>query len=433
MHTGKNEKPLILLVDDVPANLHVLAVSLRSRYRIKTATNGPMALELAGREDKPQLILLDVMMPEMSGIEVMRQLRANPATSDIPVVFVTADLSEQNQLEGLELGADDYLTKPIVTSVLLARVHNIIERKRIEAQLRLAAHVFEHSGEGIMITDRDNHVVEVNPAFTRMTGYTLSEVLDQNPRFLASGRTDPETYRKIWQSIQTDGLWQGEIWNRNKDGGILPVMMTISVVRGTDGRIDYYIASYADLSQQKAAEEHIRFVAHHDALTGLPNRLHLQAILPQSILAARREKTELAVMFIDLDRFKQINDTLGHGVGDALLIEVAKRLLASVRESDLVARLGGDEFVVVLRFGTGQTREFASQVADKILSGISPPYQIGNHGLNTTPSIGIALFPKDGADMDTLMKCADIAMYQAKEGGRGQYRFYAGSDGQRTG
>ena len=419
------EQPLILLVDDVPANLHVLATSLRNQYRIKTAINGQMALDLASREDKPQLILLDVMMPDMSGIEVLRRLREQVETRDIPVIFVTADMSEQNQLDGLELGADDYLTKPVVTTILLARVRNLIERKQTEANLRLAAHVFEHSGEGILITDQENRIVDVNPAFTRMTGYSLEEVRGKNPDLLASGRTSPEVFQQMWKAVLGNGMWQGEVWNRNKDGGVVPLMMTVSVVRRDDGVISYYIGSYVDLSQQKATEEHIRFVAHHDALTGLPNRLHLQAALPQSILAARREKTELSVMFIDLDRFKQINDTLGHSIGDALLIEVAQRLTAVVRESDFVARLGGDEFIVVLRFSPGQAEQYSRQVADKILTSISPPYRISGHSLDTTPSIGIALFPQDGEDMDSLMKCADITMYEAKEAGRGRYCFYS--------
>jgi len=417
------EKPLILLVDDMPANLHVLVAALRDDHRIKTATSGAAALDLVARDDRPQLILLDVMMPDMSGIEVLRRLRGNAETRDIPVIFISADTSEQSQLEGLDLGADDYLTKPVVTTVLRARVRNILQRKRAEAQLRLAAHVFEYSGEAIMITDRDNCIVEVNPAFSHMTGYTPEEIRGQNPGILSSGRATPEDYRAMWNAIRERSFWQGEMWDRRKDGLIYPKLLTISVVRNARGEIDFYIASFADLSVQKATEQRILHVAHHDALTGLPNRLHLQISLEQVIAAAKRENEEVAVMFIDLDRFKIINDTLGHNFGDGLLVEVAQRLRACVRESDLLARLGGDEFVVALA-GDDAVNAVA-QVAEKILGCLSQPYQIEGHVLHSTTSIGISLYPHDGDSIESLMKNADTAMYHAKAMGRNNFQFFS--------
>jgi diguanylate cyclase (GGDEF)-like protein/PAS domain S-box-containing protein len=421
--TTPQEKPLILLVDDMPDNLHVLAAVLRDDHRIKTATSGAAALELVAREDRPQLILLDVMMPGMSGIEVLRRLRENPETRDIPVIFVSADTSEQSQLEGLDLGADDYITKPVVTTVLRARVRNILQRKHAEAQLRLAAHVFEHSGEAIFITDRDNRIIEVNPAFTRMTGYSAEEICGQSPSVLSSGRATPEEYRAMWSAIQKQGFWQGEMWDRRKDGEIYPKLLTISVVRNGQGDIDFHIASFADLSEQKATEEKIRHVAHHDALTGLPNRLHLQIGLEQVIAAAKRENQEVALMFIDLDRFKIINDTLGHNFGDGLLVEVAHRLRACVRESDLLARLGGDEFVVAL--AGDDVVNAAIQVAEKIISSLSHPYQIEGRILHSTASIGISLYPHDGGSIESLMKTADTAMYHAKATGRNNFQFFS--------
>lgn len=417
------EKPLLLLVDDMPANLHVLAAALRDDHRIKTATNGAAALDLVAREDRPQLILLDVMMPGMSGIEVLRQLRENPETRDIPVIFVSADTSEQSQLEGLDLGADDYLTKPVVTTVLRARVRNILQRKRAEAQLRLAAHVFEHSGEAIMVTDRSNCIIEVNPAFSRMTGYMSEEVRGQNPRILSSGRATPEEYRSMWSAILERGFWQGEMWDRRKDGEIYPKLLTISVVRNVRGEIDFHIASFADISEQKATEEKIRRVAHHDALTGLPNRLYLQIGLEQTLASAKRENEEVAVMFIDLDRFKIINDTLGHNVGDGLLVEVAQRLKKCVRESDLVARLGGDEFVVAL--AGDDVINTTAHVAENILGSLALPYRIEGHVLHSSTSIGISLYPHDGDSIESLMKTADTAMYHAKAMGRNNFQFFS--------
>ncbi|GAO36932.1 diguanylate cyclase [Sulfuricella sp. T08] len=421
--TTTQEKPLILLVDDMPANLHVLAAALRDDHRIKTATSGAAALDLAEGEDRPQLILLDVVMQDMSGLDVLRRLRENPETRDIPVIIVSADTSEQSQLEGLDLGADDYITKPVVATVLLVRVRNLLQRKRTEARLRLAAHVFEYGGEAILITDGDNCIVEVNPAFTRMTGYTPEEICGQNPKILSAGRATPEEYQAMWHAICEQGFWQGEMWDRRKNGEIYPKLLTISVVRNAQGDIDFHIGSFTDLSEQKATEEKIRHVAHHDALTGLPNRLHLQISLGQVIAAAKRENEEVAVMFIDLDRFKIINDTLGHNIGDGLLVEVAQRLRGHVRESDLLARLGGDEFVVALE-GDDVVNAVA-QVAEKILGSLSQPYQIDGHVLHSTTSIGISLYPHDGDSIESLMKNADTAMYHAKSMGRNNFQFFS--------
>jgi PAS domain S-box-containing protein len=321
---------------------------MKDLYRIKIATSGKQALEILEKFEKPDLILLDVMMPEMNGIEMFQALRKNPNTEHIPVIFVSADVSEQTQLNSLSLGADDYLTKPVVVSILLARVKNILERKRYQAQLRLASHVYDHSGEAIMVTDSENKIISVNPAFTRMTGYELSEVYGQNPRILSSGRMTKEEYKIMWQAIQETSFWQGEMWDRHKNGKVYPKLLIISVVRNSQDKIDYYIGSFTDITEQKVVEERIKHIAHHDPLTQLPNRLYLQVTLQQFLMMAKRNQDEVALMFIDLDRFKLINDTLGHHIGDELLIKVASRLKATVRECDVVSRIGGDEFVIAL-------------------------------------------------------------------------------------
>ena len=422
MNMQQSDMPLLLLVDDMPSNLHLLVAALKDDYRIKTAVNGQNALELAARDDRPELILLDMMMPGMNGIEVLRKLRENHNTSAIPVIFVTADSSEQSQLNGLELGADDYLTKPVVTAVLKARVRNLLQRKKIERELRLASHVFNYSGEAILITDCLNRIIEVNAAFTRQTGYPLEEVKGKDPKILSSGRTTPEEYQAMWQSLNDQGFWQGELWDRRKDGSVYPKLLTISTVRNHKGPVDFYIGSFTDISRQKTVEAEIRHIANHDYLTGLPNRMYVQVVLEQTMTLARREHTELAVMFIDLDRFKSINDTFGHAVGDGLLIQVAARLKQSVRESDLVARLGGDEFVVVMTSHLNTNGEIT--VAQKILENLSLPYQVGELTLHSTPSIGISRYPFDALSAEELMKHADMAMYQVKQSGRGQYRFF---------
>jgi diguanylate cyclase (GGDEF)-like protein/PAS domain S-box-containing protein len=420
------EKPsgsLILLVDDEPFLLKVLTSILQTSYRIKTASNGSTALDVASdMEDRPDLILLDVKMPGMDGIEVVRRLRAQPHTCDIPVIFVSGDSSEKSQLSGLNLGADDYLLKPVVANVLLAKVRNVLDRRQREQHLRLAAHVFQHSGEAIILTDRNHRITQVNPAFTRLTGYTLDEVKGKNPRILSKGDTPPEVYQSMWRDINERNFWQGELWDRSKDGRDFPVFLTVSAVRDAHGEIDYCIGSSVDISERKAFDDYINHMAQHDTLTGLLNRFGVKNRLDQALLMARREKKMAAVMLIDMDRFKTINDTLGHAAGDALLMEVGRRLRSSVRESDLVARLGGDEFLLVLTDVADPTA--SARMAENIIQTLGQHHAFNNMELYSTPSIGIAIFPNDGEQAETLIKNADTAMYHAKDRGRNGFQFF---------
>ncbi|MCF8150900.1 MAG: EAL domain-containing protein [Burkholderiaceae bacterium] len=298
---------------------------------------------------------------------------------------------------------------------------DISERQVAEQQLRLLASVFEHSGEAIVITDRDNRILEVNQTFSQLTGYNAEEIRGQNPRMLSAGRTTAGEYRAMWQAINDESFWQGEVWDKRKDGSFFPKWLSISAVRNKSGEIDYHIGSFTDITERKTAQERINQLALHDTLTGLPNRYNLQGRLDQALAAARRDTRQLALMFIDLDRFKDINDTLGHHVGDGLLQEVASRLTDSVRDSDVVARLGGDEFVVVL---TDIDAVGADSVAEKILRSLGVPYRIDGHELHTTPSIGIAVFPDDGHNAETLTRNADAAMYHAKSAGRNNVQFF---------
>jgi PAS domain S-box-containing protein len=244
-------------------------------------------------------------------------------------------------------------------------VQDITERKLAEETLRLYANVFEHSGEAILITDSDNRILAVNPAFTRLTGYCIDEIRGENPNILASGQTPVETYCAMWTTLEEADYWQGEVVDRRKDGSHYPKWLSISVVRDVEGNISHYTASFTDITERKLAEAHISQLAYHDTLTGLLNRFSLNSQLEQALAMARRERHPMAVMFLDMDRFKTINDTLGHAIGDTLLIEVAQRLRDSVRDSDIGARLGGDEFVVVLTEVEDATA--AARLADKIL------------------------------------------------------------------
>jgi diguanylate cyclase (GGDEF)-like protein/PAS domain S-box-containing protein len=300
-------------------------------------------------------------------------------------------------------------------------VRDITRRKQNEAKLRLSANVFEQSNEGITITDVNRNIVLVNPAFTAITGYSEAEAIGQNPRMLSSGRQDKEFYRSMWESIDTLGYWQGEVWNRTKDGTVYPEWLSISRVLDSNGVLTNYIGIFSDMTRHKAAEEHILRLGHFDPLTGLANRILLNDRVKHAISMAQRSSAQLAVLFFDLDHFKHVNDSLGHGVGDKLLIDVAARLKSSVREQDTVARLGGDEFVLVL---PDTNADGAAHVAEKLLETIPQSYWIDQYELAVTPSIGIAVFPGDGTDHDTLFKRADAAMYAAKKLGRNQFRFF---------
>lgn len=295
---------------------------------------------------------------------------------------------------------------------------------RMNERICLLNQVFEHSGEAVMITDAANCILDVNPAFSELTGYSKSDVLGRNPRLLSSGRTTHEEYEALWAALRKEGRWQGEIWDRRKDGAVYPKLLAISVVRDEAGAVRYHIANFKDISAEKATQAKLEYIAHHDMLTGLNNRFSLDDRLDHALAVARREAHHVALMFIDLDRFKVINETLGHPVGDELLIHVSRRLRQTMRESDLVVRLGGDEFVVML---TGVAyANTAAQVAEKLLKVLGEAYVIGEHTLYATPSIGLAMFPNDGHDRETLMKNAEAAMYHAKAEGRNGFQFFDG-------
>ncbi len=294
-------------------------------------------------------------------------------------------------------------------------------KKETESQLRLSAKVFEQSHEGIVITDANVNVVSVNPAFVEVTGYDIAEVLGKNPRVLASGRHPIEFYKTMWQMLLDTGYWQGEIWNRRKDGSIFPEWLSITRVLDNQGTLTNYIGVFSDITQRKLAEEKIHQMTHYDLLTALPNRSLLMDRVVQSIHRSERSGDVFALMFIDLDHFKNINDTLGHGFGDDLLVELANRLKEAVREQDTVSRPGGDEFILLLP-GTGATG--AAHVAEKLLHVIAKPYVLQGYELIITASIGIAVYPTDGNDLNSLSRCADIAMYRAKQAGRNTYQFF---------
>jgi diguanylate cyclase (GGDEF)-like protein/PAS domain S-box-containing protein len=313
--------------------------------------------------------------------------------------------------------------------MILASVTDISHRKQYENalqqnvdQLRLAATVINTTIEGVTITDPHANILSVNPAFTTITGYSAEEAIGQNPRVLKSDRHDADYYREMWATLTTSGHWRGEIWNRRKSGEAYPEWLTISAITDGQGATTHYVAVFHDITESKQNEAQIKYQAYHDALTGLPNRQLFNDRLSLALAHAKRHQLCVAVLFLDLDRFKNINDTLGHLLGDRLLQSVAERLCACVRNDDTVARLGGDEFTILL--ADISHPEQATLVAGKVVDAFKQPFQINGHELYSTPSLGISIYPMDGSETDVLMKNADTALYRAKAQGRNNYQLY---------
>lgn len=303
----------------------------------------------------------------------------------------------------------------------IGSVQDITERKESEATLLKLSQAVEQSPSSVIITDLEARIEYANVAYTTVTGYTLDEVMGKNPRILQSGKTPKATYVDMWAKLARGETWQGELINRRKDGSEYVESAQISPVRQADGKITHYLGIKENITEKKKTAARIESLAHFDQLTGLPNRVLLHDRSRYAMSMAQRNGEQLVVMFIDLDHFKDINDTLGHSIGDLLLMEVSRRIRSVLREEDTVARLGGDEFILIL---PGTDEDGAMHVATKLVEEIAMPCQIEGHELVTTPSIGIAIYPHDGEDFEVLSKNADAAMYQAKQSGRNGFRFY---------
>ena len=299
----------------------------------------------------------------------------------------------------------------------------VLEREDHARRLDTAAVAFEHMREAVMVTDERHRIIQVNRAFEYITGFTAQEAIGRNPRLLNSGRQGADFYRDFYLALQGNDEWRGEVWNRRKNGDIYPQWLSVKAVRNAAGELSSHVSVFADISDSKQSERKLWHLAHHDALSDLPNRLLLSARLEQAMRRARRNSAGLAVLFIDLDRFKNINDSLGHQAGDELLRIVSTRLQAVMLQRDTVARLGGDEFVVLLEdiSDPGDTR----RIAERIIQQLSQPVELCGKSLVVTASVGISLYPGDAQDPESLLQHADVAMYRAKALGRNHLAFYA--------
>lgn len=543
--------PLLLVVEDNPQMSQFICENLADVYRLATAYDGQQGLKLA-LQLKPDLILCDVMLPAMSGDQLVAAIRTHAELDRTPIVLLSARTDEQLRINLLRHGAQDYLTKPFSVDELRARVAGLVARKiaednlresnqllayrafllanvsdailatdknylitywnpsaevvygwradealgrhsgellqsesyngidreqafgilmqqgrfdgelrqtrkdgskiivqgaaialrnaagefdgyvaiardvtrlkQDEARLRQAAAVFDATSEAILVTDEQGCIVAVNRAFEQITGYHANDVFGQNPHLLQSGRQPPAFYEKLWQQLASTGQWQGELWNQRQNGEDFPVWENISAVRDSNGKVTHYVAVMSDISALKDAEQRLQHLAHHDTLTGLPNRRLFNISLEQALERSKRRQQKLGLLFLDLDRFKQINDTLGHAVGDLLLREVSERLRHNVRAEDIVARLAGDEFIVIVE-NIGQ-REDLVPLASKLLNALAAPMNLADHEVPSSCSIGISIYPDDADNMADLIKAADAAMYRAKQRGRHTCEFY---------
>ncbi|PWV65526.1 PAS domain S-box protein [Plasticicumulans acidivorans] len=341
---------------------------------------------------------------------------------------------ERVEIEETHFQADDGLQRTFLSIKLPLRRQSgeiyalcgistdITEHKRVEARLGLAASVFTHAQEGIMITDDDGVMLDVNATFTRITGYTRDEAVGRNANLLCSGRHGEDFYTAMWSALIAEGRWQGEIWNRRKNGDVYPQALNIAAVRDGGGDCRYYVALFADISEQKEHQRQLEHIAHFDILTGLPNRFLLADRLQQGIAHARRRNTCMALVYLDLDGFKAVNDSYGHEVGDRLLIAISQRLHETLRAADTLARLGGDEFVAVLNDLT--TPEEYVGILERLLQAAAGLVDIDGLRLQLSASCGVTLFPEDNGDADTLLRHADQAMYQAKLAGKNRYHLF---------
>ncbi len=427
----------ILIVDDTPTNIEILLGMLEEDYDLSFATSGRQALALAATQYPPDIILLDVMMPEMDGYAVCAALKTDPTTRDIPVIFITAKTDADSETRAFSAGGVDFIPKPVNRAVVRARVRlhldlkrhtqamarSLVEIKRANDQLQVLSKAIEQSPTSIVITDRDAIIQYVNPRFTEETGYTPAEAIGHNPRILQSGLTTPSQYEEMWDLLPRGETWAGELVNRRKSGEVYWEEARIAPVKDTAGNITHYVAIKLNITDRKQAQERLVYMATHDVLTQLPNRGLFFDRVNQALELAKRHGAKLALLFIDLDRFKPINDTWGHAVGDLLLRAVAQRLTARVRATDTVGRIGGDEFVILLHEVANE--EGAIKVAEALREALRQPFEVADRTLAISASIGIALYPDHGGDASELTRHADEAMYRAKEGGRDRLNLFA--------
>ncbi|QFY42937.1 EAL domain-containing protein [Candidatus Methylospira mobilis] len=412
------------------ANWELRESEKRFRFMLETS---PISVRITSTDGR-KILFANRRYEELINVSAGRAIGINPTTfyknpDDYESVLKILKARENIFNRLTELSVPGAGTKWVLASYLSIRYqgkseflgwfYDITEHKQAEEKLTLSDRVFNETHEGIIITDVQNRIIDVNPAFCTITGYTRDEAIGQTPHFLRSGKQPPEFYTALWGTLNETGHWQGELWNRKKNGDLYAERLTISALRDDHGIVLHYVALFSDITQTKQQQQALELMAHYDALTQLPNRVLFAKHFNQAISYSRRESALLAVCYLDLDGFKQVNDSLGHDAGDQLLIEVANRIQSSLRGEDTLSRLGGDEFALLIN--DLQSFDECEQVLVRIHQAIAQPYLIGGQAVNVAASTGVTLYPRDDADPDTLLRHADQAMYLAKTSGRNRY------------
>jgi diguanylate cyclase (GGDEF)-like protein/PAS domain S-box-containing protein len=424
------EGPLrILIVEDAEADFRLIERHLR-RHGLavqcrRVASAAELMAALAG--EPIDLALVDYHVPGLQIEESLDRIRTE--APGLPVILMSGSIGEEAAVELLKRGVSDFVLKDRLARLVPAIERSLREvaqhraRREAEQQMRLAAVAFENTVEGILVADAAHRIISVNRAFTQITGHAAAQVLGQDVSVLGADNGDAGLYDRMWSWLKEHGNWHGEVHNRRCDGRTYAAWFNVAAVRGAGADISHYVGVLTDISERKAAQARIEHMAQHDPLTDLPNRVLLADRMHQAIAQAERSHRGAAVLFVDLDHFKHINDSLGHAVGDRVLIEVSRRIMDNVRASDTVGRLSGDEFVVLLPEIGGV--EGVVRVVAGISSAIAEPFKVEGNRIRMSASIGVSLFPKDGRDASALLTNADHAMYHAKAAGRSTYRFFS--------
>jgi diguanylate cyclase (GGDEF)-like protein/PAS domain S-box-containing protein len=420
----------ILVIEDTDADFRLITRHLRQDGLQAECVRVSRPEELADAlaRDRIDLALVDYHVPGLAIGDSLARIRAD--APGLPVILMSGSIGEEAAVELLKQGVWDFVLKDRLARLVPAIQRSLREvaqqnaQREAEEQMRLAAVAFENTREGILVTDADHRIISVNRAFTQITGHQAAEVLGRDLSVL--GPRDQEScdfYVRMGTWLAAHGTWHGEVINRRQDGQAYAAWFNITAVRSSEGRVTHYVGVLTDISERKAAQARIEHMAQHDPLTDLPNRTLLADRMQQAIAQAQRSDRRVAVLFVDLDHFKHINDSLGHAIGDRVLIEISRRLVHNVRASDTVARLSGDEFVVLLPEIGGI--EGVVRVVAGITEAIASPIQIEGNRIRMSASIGVSLYPKDGREASALLINADHAMYHAKSAGRSTYRFFS--------